>query len=68
MASKFQSLRDWADSQFGECAPKCDETLRRWARSGKIHPRPRKIGKEYAVRADAQYINPNDTTTLADRI
>ena len=67
-ASKRVSLRTWADSQFGECAPKNDETLRRWAREGKIIPRPRKIGREYAVRSDAQYINPNDVACLADMI
>ena len=68
MMAKLQKLREWADSQFGECAPKSDETLRRWVRDGKIFPRPRKIGRDYAVRSDAQYIHPNDPTTLADRI
>lgn len=29
MMAKLQKLREWADSQFGECAPKSDETLRR---------------------------------------
>ncbi|RRS06460.1 hypothetical protein EIP75_02135 [Aquabacterium soli] len=55
--AKFQKLREWADEQFGSCAPKSDETLRRWARQGKIIPRPKKIGKEYAVRSDAVYVN-----------
>lgn len=63
----WQKLRDWAESQFGECAPKSDETLRRWARDGKIIPRPRKIGKEYAVRHDARYVNPNDHDSTAGR-
>ena len=49
-------------------APKSDVTLRRWARDGKIVPRPRKIGRDYAVRPDAKYINPNDPATLADII
>lgn len=65
---KLQKLREWADSQFGNMAPKSDVTLRRWVRDGKIVPRPRKIGRDYAVRPDAKYINPSDPATLADII
>lgn len=65
---KLQKLREWANEQFGSCAPKCDETLRRWVRQGKIIPRPRKIGKDYAVRSDARYVNPNDPASIADLI
>lgn len=62
------TLRTWADSQFGECAPKNDETLRRWVRDGKIIPRPKKIGKGYAVHPEARYVNFNDEASLADMI
>lgn len=64
---KYVRLREWADSQFGDLAPKCDETLRRWARDGKIIPRPRKIGRDYAVHPGAKYINTNDPATLAEQ-
>jgi len=68
MQAKLMKLRQWADSTLGDLAPKNDVTLRRWARDGKIIPQPRKIGRDYAVRSDARYINPNDPATLAEMI
>lgn len=34
MRMKWMKLRDWANATFGDCAPKNDVTLRRWARDG----------------------------------
>ena len=65
---KWMKLRDWANATFGDCAPKNDVTLRRWARDGKIVPRPRKVGREYHVQSGARYVNYNDPATLAEMI
>lgn len=62
------TLEQWARATFGENGPKSLVTLRRWARAGKIIPRPRKVGKEYLVTPGARYFNPNDVPSLADRI
>ena len=66
--TKVMKLRDWANTVFGDCAPKSDVTLRRWARDGKIMPRPKKVGRDYHVRADARYVNVNDPVSLAEMI
>jgi hypothetical protein len=43
-------------------------TLRAMARTGKIEPRPVKIGKAYYVEPDARVVDPNRRPTLVDRL
>lgn len=47
-------LDTWAAQQFPVGTPHI-QTLRRWAREGKISPPPRKHGRAYYVRQDAEY-------------
>ncbi|WP_220810456.1 excisionase [Noviherbaspirillum aridicola] len=49
-------LQVWADLLMGEHAPH-KNTLRNWVNSGRIHPRPVKIGKRWFVQPDAEYIS-----------
>ncbi len=51
---RFVPLVDWAESLLGKHAP-CVNTLRRWAREGRINPQPTKIGKLYVVERNATY-------------
>ena len=51
------TIHEWAREQFGDAAP-CEETLRRWARGGRIVPRAQKIGRSYWVSTDARYVDP----------
>lgn len=62
------TLEQWARATFGENGPKSIQTLRKWARMGRIIPRPRLVGKEYLVAPGAKYFNPNDAPRLSDRI
>lgn len=50
-------LIDWAIKHYGENAP-CNNTLRGWARKGRIQPAPVKTGRAYMVHPDAQYVPP----------
>lgn len=47
-------LTAWAALHF-DPAP-TDNTLRTWARSGRIYPMPIKVGRSYYVEQDAQHI------------
>ena len=47
-------LTEWAESLLGKHAP-CVNTLRRWAREGRITPQPVKYGKLYFVERSAKY-------------
>lgn len=51
---KLIALRDWARIQFGDKLPH-DNTLRNWVNNGRIHPRPKKIGRGWFVQPEAQY-------------
>lgn len=53
VASKI-TLREWARRSYGEAAP-CDTTLRRWANSGRIQPKPEIHGRAYFVEPSATY-------------
>lgn len=48
------TLTAWAARQFDP--PPTDNTLRTWARSGRIVPAPLKIGRTYFVEPTAQHI------------
>lgn len=61
MSAKLITLEAWAAIRYGAGAPNRD-TLRRWARDGKIYPAPEKNGRSYFVRESARYVeNYNDT-------
>ena len=51
---KLLTLVDWAERLLGVHAP-CVNTLRRWAREGRITPQPVKYGKLYFCKPDAEY-------------
>ncbi|WP_110949890.1 excisionase [Pseudomonas bohemica] len=50
------TLEEWAADQFR--TPPTQNTLRRWAREGRIAPAPVKHGRSYYVEADAYYSEP----------
>jgi len=51
------TLDEWAADQFR--TPPTLNTLRKWAREGKISPAPVKHGQRYYVEAEAQYSEPD---------
>jgi hypothetical protein len=51
---RWVKLKDWAHLMFGEQIPHV-HTLRRWVHEGLIQPPPKKIGKTYYVKPDAEY-------------
>lgn len=50
------TLDEWASDQFR--TPPSRDTLRKWAREGRIAPAPVKHGRSYYVEADAHYSEP----------
>ena len=48
-------LVEWAEQLLGKYAPSVG-TLRKWAREGRIHPQPVKMGKLYVVERNAKYL------------
>lgn len=50
------TLEEWAADQFK--TPPSQNTLRKWAREGRIAPAPVKHGRSYYVEADAHYSEP----------
>ena len=51
--AKMMKIRDWAGLVFKE-APHYN-TLVRWVKNGLIYPQPKRIGKYWFVRSDAEY-------------
>ncbi|SEQ26285.1 Excisionase-like protein [Pseudomonas sp. NFACC02] len=51
------TLEEWATEQFK--TPPSMNTLRTWAREGRISPTPVKHGKRYYVDSDACYREPD---------
>lgn len=52
---RYVPLRIWAQAMFGEYAPH-KNTLIRWVHDGHISPMPRKIGRTWFVKVDADYV------------
>lgn len=50
------TLDEWAADHFR--TPPSQNTLRKWAREGRIAPAPVKHGRSYYVESDAQYNEP----------
>ena len=50
------TLDEWAAAEFK--TPPSPNTLRKWAREGRIAPPPIKHGRSYYVESDAHYKEP----------
>jgi predicted site-specific integrase-resolvase len=57
-------LEAWAEQRYPLAKPKID-TLRRWAREGRIQPPPEKHGRSYFVQPSAEYLTQE---RLMDRL
>jgi hypothetical protein len=57
MAAQLIPVRSWAAAVFGDHAPH-PYTLLNWIKSGRIRPVPRKVGRQYFCRPDAEYVDP----------
>lgn len=55
MSGKLITLEEWAQSQYGDNAPR-QNTLRLWCREGRIYPVPQKHGRSYFVEPSARYV------------
>lgn len=51
------TLEEWATAEFR--TPPSPNTLRKWAREGRIVPAPVKHGRNYYVESDAHYQKPD---------
>lgn len=58
MAAQLIPVRAWAEAMFGDLAPHAN-TLLNWIKNGKIRPVPRKVGRQYFCRPDAEYVDSN---------
>jgi hypothetical protein len=52
---RYVPLAIWAHLMFGEYSPHVN-TLRRWVNDGRIQPQPRKMGRYWFVKVDAEYV------------
>ena len=52
--SRYVTLREWAEMMFSKIPH--ENTLLRWVHDGRIQPQPKKIGKYWQVKRDAQYV------------
>jgi predicted site-specific integrase-resolvase len=52
--SRYVTLQEWAAMMFSKIPH--DNTLRRWVHYGHIQPQPKKVGKSWQVKRDAQYV------------
>lgn len=51
---KWITLKEWAESMFGEKQPH-NNTLLNWVHEGRITPEPKKMGKSWFVRPNAEH-------------
>jgi predicted site-specific integrase-resolvase len=52
--SRYVTLKEWAEMMFSNTPT--PNTLMRWARDGHIRPAPKKVGREWQVKRDAEYV------------
>jgi predicted site-specific integrase-resolvase len=52
--SRYVTLKEWAEQMFSK-TPHIN-TLHRWVHDGHIRPKPRKVGKAWQVKRDAEYV------------
>lgn len=62
---KTITLLEWAEQKFSQ--PYKLNTLRMWARTGRIYPAPEKIGRDWQVNPNAQYVNPRNPKDVAEK-
>lgn len=67
MTEKLTTLEAWARTKYGEHAPNMD-TLRRWAREGKIFPAPKKQGRTYFLPEHAEYVTDYNDSDFMRRV
>jgi predicted site-specific integrase-resolvase len=66
------TLQEWANHAYE--TPPALNTLRRWAREGRIQPAPEKHGRSYFVQPEARYVEltarlrGNASLSLVERI
>jgi predicted site-specific integrase-resolvase len=53
--SRYVTLQEWAETMFSKIPHR--NTLRRWVHDGHISPPPKKVGKAWQVKRDAQYVD-----------
>ncbi|MGI2046128.1 excisionase [Shewanella oncorhynchi] len=56
MIEQYITLEDWAKMHIAFSVSKA--TLHAWAKSGSIVPRPIKLGRRWAVKSNAIYVDP----------
>lgn len=52
--SRYITLKEWAETMFSKVPH--TNTLLRWVHDGHIQPQPKKVGKAWQVKRDAQYV------------
>lgn len=52
--SRYVTLKEWAALTLSKIPHQ--NTLLRWVHDGHIQPQPRKVGKAWQVKRDAQYV------------
>jgi len=53
--SRYVTLQEWAALMFSKIPH--NNTLLRWVHDGRIQPQPKKVGKAWQVKRDAQYVD-----------
>jgi predicted RNA-binding protein YlxR (DUF448 family) len=59
VSERLITLDAWAARRYADKPPH-EQTLRRWARKGLIHPTPQKHGRAYYVEPDAEYLSDTE--------
>jgi predicted site-specific integrase-resolvase len=52
--SRYITLKEWAAQEFSKVPH--TNTLLRWVHDGHIRPKPKKVGKAWQVKRDAEYV------------
>ena len=68
MKAKLITLEEWAKARYSDEASPNRDTLRRWARDGKIFPAPQKQGCKYVVPENAEYVDDFNDTDFMRRV
>jgi hypothetical protein len=59
MSNQMLTLSEWDKRVFNP--PHSQRTLQKWAREGKIYPKPKRIGREYRVQEGAVFVSSEHT-------
>lgn len=66
MSERYVPLTEWSRRKFDP--PPSIRTLRQWARSGRIHPSPIRLGRQYRVKEDAEYVPDNKSAEFIEHV